>query len=683
MRRFTSAAAGIGIFALAFAGAPAHARTDAENLKLGFQAADRADWDATLAFADQMDDSVAGKILYWHYYVSEDAAPAFSEISRFIEANATWPRMGALLERAERAMPDAMPADQVVAWFGKHPPVSGEGKIKLGQAWIARGDRSQGERLIQEGWIQGDFTVGREQQILARHRKLLTAEINKQRADRLLWEQQYGAAMRLFENLDAGSQAAMQARMKLMANTRGADALLSRVPSSMHNDPALLYARAKWHRLQGSDGEARPLILRAPGDAGGLGSSQWWAERNLLAREALDLGMYEQAYKIVSQHGLKEGLDFAEAEFLAGWIALRYLHEPARAIGHFTKLKAGVTYPISLARASYWLGRAADEKKDKTAALAYYRDAARYPETFYGQLAMLELDETAKLSIDDHKIGVTQARTAFNSAEMTRAIRLLSTADARQTLRIFALHYAEIAQDKETYALLSSLLRDLGHPGLAVRVAKRAMQKQIPAVAYAYPLVDLPELSGAPEKALVLGLSRQESEFDPDVISPAGARGMMQLMPETARRTARAHGMKYHGDRLITDADYNMKIGMAHLSDLLNNYDGSYILTIAAYNAGGGRVSEWVNALGDPRNAGIDPIDWIERIPFNETRNYVQRVLENTQIYRVRLAHKPVELKLGRDLGRRGARGADAAPVMLVPEPVPSPRRVRLASASD
>ncbi|NWH08579.1 MAG: lytic transglycosylase domain-containing protein [Alphaproteobacteria bacterium] len=670
------------------------AKSDTALLESAFEAAARYDWSAALAFAGQMDDPLAAKIVRWRYYAADNSIAPYGEISRFIESSPGWPRIEKMRRNAERQLPTTLEPDQVIAWFKGREPSSPDGKVKLGEALLAKGERARGVQLIQEGWIDGTFTAAREKELLSRYREVLTPQINALRIDRLLWDDERAAAQRLMSTIDSDARKLAEARIKLATNVRGAETAISLVPQSLRADSGLLFDRARYSRLKGRDPEAWPLILSAPSSPQALRRPEdWWKERNIQARNAIENRQFSKAYDMVAGHGLTAGVNFAEAEFLAGWIALRFLNDAQKAQGHFQRLKSGVTYPISLARANYWLARALERTGDKPGAMAAYGAAARFPETFYGQLALIALKPKGRFAINDERIDTGASRKSFNAEELAAAIRLLNRIGAEEYVRVFALHFADVAESRETYALLAELMRELGHPELAIRVAKRAMQKQISVLAYAYPVLSVPKYRGRgtpPEPALVLGLSRQESEFDPMAVSGANAQGIMQLLPETARQTARRHGVDYHRNKLIGDATYNMSIGMAHLSDLLASFDGSYILTIAAYNAGAGRVRQWIGEYGDPRN-GVDPIDWIEQIPFSETRNYVQRVLENTQIYRARLARAEVPLSLMGDLYRGSsapppriggpfepeetALPLSASPSPSVPVPAPAPDR--------
>lgn len=646
---------------------------DIAMLANGFEAAEREDWTAATSYAGQIKNPVAAKMILWRYYSADTTTASFAEIAAFLGANSGWPRTETMQRNAEKAMPVTIAPDQAIAFFDKRKPLTPVGKLRLGEAFLARGDAPRGTTLVQEAWIEGTYTQTEEQQILAKHAAILTPAIHKQRVDRLLFDYQHTAARRLFSYLDPGARTLADVRIQLVSNAKGAETLLSSVPAELRNDPGLLFAQIRWKARRGLDRETWPFLMSAPTDAKDLADPlEWWQERASQARKALELGVYSQAYAMVENHALDVGVDFAEAEFMAGWIALRFLQDSERAIHHFTRLRDGVTYPISLARANYWLGRACEKAGKDADAKIHYAAGAKFPETFYGQLSAVALTPKATITLQDLKVDTKTHRDAFNANEMTQAIRLFAEIGKERYVRTYSLHFADVASDRETFAQLSNLMRDMGHLDLALRVAKRAMQKHLQLVSYAYPVVKVPSYRGkgkAPEPAFVLGLSRQESEFDPSAVSSAGARGLMQLMPETARRTAKAHGLSFDQAKLTRDSEYNMSLGMAYLSDLMDSFGGSYILTTAAYNAGPGRVREWLGTYGDPRSATMDPIDWMEQIPFSETRNYVQRVIENTQVYRQRLAQAPVPLLLSADIRKRSLSASSASGALLNPPP--------------
>ena len=632
-------------------------------------------WTEANAAAARIADPVATRIIHWLRLQDRNSSATHTEILRFLGDNPDWPRRTRLERRAEEAMLEETPdAASVLAWFDLNPPVTGEGKIRFGEALIQAGETERGRDLIRDGWISHDFDRTRETQIVRQHGNTLRHEDHVARLDRLLWDNDATDARQMARLVGQEHAALAEARISLVKRSRGVDGAIAAVPPSLVNDPGLLLERARWRRRNGTPETAVPLILKAPTTAEEMKRpEEFWRERHLHARRLIKQGDYRTAYDLVRNHGMSSGVAFAEGEWLAGWLALRFLKDPTSAYFHFRTLRNNVSSPISKARAAYWAGRAAQVDGRKEDAAFYYQRASEYDTTYYGQLARQSLIGGTPVI---HVSGTpTTAPQNFTSSSAVAAMKMLHALGEERLVTSFFYHLARYFEDPADLAAMAEWLRTAGRPNLSVRTAKIAAQRGIELPEHAYPTNALPNVSsaGSPvERALVFGISRQESEFNPAAISRAGARGLMQLMPGTAKRTANAYGLPYDGSRLLTDPAYNAQIGTTHLGDLLDEFGGSYVLTIAAYNAGPHRVAQWINTYGDPRTPGIDPIDWVEQIPFSETRNYVQRVLENTQVYRSRLAGKPVDLKLVEDLNRARAVPAPAPDAVPVPSTTPA-----------
>lgn len=641
--------------------------SDLALLSQAFDAADRKDWTRARGIASRISNQAARDLVDWRAFTSKDNGAAFAEINGFITAHRDWPNQKGLQARAEEAMPADMAPDDVVAWFQGRDPISGEGMLKLGEAFSRKGQDATAKTWIVKAWVQGNFASDRAAYIATRYNTLLTTAEHQARLSRLLWADEFTQAQAMTNMVDASWVALMNARIKLRQNARDADAAYQRISGTLANDPGLLFDRARWLRKRDREAEARPLLVRASSVLSGPPPDvdDWWNERNYEARAALDAGDAQQAYLLAAGHNLTKeaGVPYAEGEFLAGWIALRYLNKPDQAFTHFTRLREGVTAPISVARAHYWAGRAAEKAGRTSEASRQYGLAAAYPMTYYGQLAAVVANPKAKLDLPVGHGATPSTKQAFMGQSIMQAMQCLADVGSQGLLRSFALAISDGFDDRDQFTLLNNFLRQLNEPALALRVAKKGLQKNLAVYDIAYPTTNLPPYRGdntAPESALVLGLTRQESEFDPQANSSAGARGLMQLMPSTAKLVAKQHGLQYSNKNELFTPSTNMQLGMAHVSDLLQSFSGSYVLAIASYNAGAGRINQWISQFGDPRAASDEMVDWIERIPFNETRNYVQRVLENTQVYRNILAGRDVEIALGNDL-KRGAYALTAA----------------------
>jgi soluble lytic murein transglycosylase len=621
-----------------------------------FAAADKGDWAGARALGQQGANPTARRLLEWRYAMDRNSGATFTEIDGVIKdtesrgSAGTWPLRGTLQARAEAAItPDMAPAE-VVAWFASRTPNSSIGRIRLGEALIATGDKVRGGALIARGWAEGSFDTDTEAAILAKDAAFLTPESDRARADNLLWRGEITAARRELSRLDGASADIVNARIALQAyGLPKAEAVVNKLKDSA--DPGLLFDWSHALRVADRDGEAHAVLLRLPAAALARDhASRWWNESAIQARDALKAGDPRTALALADHAGFTAGTQFAEQQFLAGFIALRFVKDPRAALGYFQRLDAGVSRPISKSRAQYWEGRAHEALGDTAAALASYRQAAAWPDTFYGQIALAHTDPAPVLHLTDTVVEAAGPAELETDALMPE-IKVLADLGQEGTLRAFIDRDAEVYASPRHIKRLMLLLDEWGYPEITVRLAKSLSYAGAPMPRFSHPVIALPPYPGpgtAPDAALVLGLIRQETEFNPYAVSGAGARGLMQMMPASAKVAARAAGLPYRPEALLSDTDYNIKLGMTEWRGHLDRYDGSWVLAIASYNAGPGNVRKWLAAYGDPRSS--DPIDWIEQIPFGETRNYVQRVLENTEVYRARLAGKDVPLRILPDL---------------------------------
>jgi soluble lytic murein transglycosylase len=619
-----------------------------------FDAADRGDWIAARSLATQGHDAVATRLVTWRYVLDKNSGASFSEIDGFLKNNADWPLRDTVQARAEGAMDPTMAPAAVIAWFNGRDPQTGLGMVRLGDAMIATGRQADGRALVQRGWIVGNFRPDQELAIVQKDGGFLTPDIDRARLASLISRDDATGAERELSRVTDDVQALGRARLALRTSRATGERLAAALPAAVASDPDLLFDRARAARRAGDNGMAALFLQRAElKDFIAAHPTRWWNDANLVVRAEITAGNARAAYGIVSDTGLNTGTEFSESEFLAGWIALRFLHNPTRALDHFRRLESGVSRPISLARARYWKGRCYEAAHDQPKAIAQYQLAAQAPESFYGQLALARIDGTPVLHVNDMQVDGTSAGDALDRSDLGRAIRVLGDLGQVNILRIFALRQQELHPDAASVKALVQVLTEMGFRAVAVRVAKAASYGGLTMLAYTHPVIPLPSYPGpgsAPDPALVLGLIRQETEFDPDAVSNAGARGMMQMMPASAQLAASRSGLPYRPNDLIADPNYNIQLGMVEYSGNLANWNGSLVLSIAAYNAGPGNVKRWLATNGDPRSASTDPVDWIEEIPFSETRNYVQRVLENAQIYRNRLAGHDTPLKILADL---------------------------------
>jgi soluble lytic murein transglycosylase len=457
--------------------------------------------------------------------------------------------------------------------------------------------------------------------------------------ERFLFKENWIAASRAAARAGGDHDALVKARMGVLQGGKKAEKALAAVPATLRSDASYIFSRALLLRRQEKLLEAAKVMAEAPRDPALLvDGDEWWKERRLITRKLLDKGEYNASYEVASHHGAETPAERIEAEFHAGWIALRFLHRPDTAAKHFAEAGTIAVAPISVARAAYWQGRAAEAAGDKIDAKRHYERAAERPTTYYGQLARATLGLPVALRTAEQLD--PEGLKAFEATTPVAALKLLQ--QLGQTELAISL-YTELAQTLSEPAQLDALgamAVAQNNPRAVLSVGKTAVQRGFPLDLHAYPTIGIPSFAPVAEDvepAMVYAIARQESAFNPRALSTAGARGLMQLMPATAKRTAQRFGLGFDLNRLIEDPAYNAKIGSAHLSELMDDWKGSHILAFASYNAGGGNVAKWVKAYGDPRKPDVDRVDWVERIPFYETRNYVQRVLENLAVYRHRL----------------------------------------------
>jgi soluble lytic murein transglycosylase len=612
---------------------------DAKIAEAAFQAVANGQWAKAEQTARAAKDPMPLKLVHWLGLVREGVPVPFYGVARFYEDNQHWPMQTQLRRRVEESIGSDVPPAAVIDWFHRHPPGSATGRVRYAEALIATGAVERGKALIRDAWATGTFPKALESAILKRHGKFLTKDDHAQRLDRLLWEGKVEDARRLMWRVDPGHRALAEARLMLRHRQGNVDRLVARVPAELQRDPGLLYERARWRRVKGKYQEAREIFDNLPQDL--ERADLWWQERAILARRGMREGMTGDAYRLVKDHGLSpaQTAAYADAEWLAGWIALRFLQDPARAVEHFKAMHGAVVYPVSKARGAYWIGRAVEAMKNADEAETWYRAAATQSTVFYGQLAAAKLGQHSRLKLPVEPEPTSGEAQDFKKHELVRAARLLHALGYKDDVRPFVLQIAEVKDTPGWRRMAANLARDLRREDVAIHVAKRASRSGVELSDSGYPTLRLPPLpsgkGSAPESPLVLAVVRQESAFQTDAVSSAGAQGLMQLMPKTASETARALSIAHNPEKLF-EPEYNLKLGQAYLRDMIAEFGGSYVLALAAYNAGPKRAREWLKAHGDPR-AGIDQaVDWIEMIPFEETRNYVQRVLENLQVYRLK-----------------------------------------------
>ncbi len=648
-------AAGAAVVALGLAwAAPAAAQLSERDVlvyQAAFEAAALGAWDAVRQMARQAGDPVLAKVLDWVNMSNDEGDAGFRDIAAFIPANPDWPDQTGLRRQAEMRMPDDLPPAEVAAWFETYPPVSVEGVLRYGRALTALGRAEEAAGLARRQWRDISVSAQGEQDYLAAFGPYLGPDDHAARLDTLLWAGRDEEARRMLPLVAPGWRALGEARLHLADRADGVDALVRAVPPALANDEGLVYERVRWRRRAGLTDAAiallesdQPAVLTHPTD--------WWRERHILARRLFEAGEYRRAYQVVGDHRQGDGFPQSQAEWLAGWLALRFLDEPQAAFRHFQALYHGVGSPISLARGAYWSGRALEAMGQTAEAERWYRLAAEHPSAFYGQLAAGRLGLPTVPALPPDPAAAPALVAAFEQNDLVRGAVALDQVAENARADLFLRQLGRNAASPAEVVLVGRLAKVLDRPHIAVWAAKQVVFDRVVLYETGYPVLPLGTAADGVEPALLLALMRRESEFNTTAVSPAGALGLMQLMPATATGVAERLGVDHSAGRLIADPGHNIRLGSAYLAQMLERFGGSYVLAVAAYNAGPGRVDGWLESLGDPRTGAIDVIDWIESIPIYETRNYVQRVLEDTQVYRLRLGGSPAVGALEADLAR-------------------------------
>jgi soluble lytic murein transglycosylase len=567
----------------------------------------------------------------------------FDRIQTFRKDYPDWPDAASLRRRAEAALlKGRKPASTVRAYFAKQPPATGAGRIALAFALKSDGADAQAADLIRHVWREESFGPDLEKRILDQFPGVLAQSDHRFRMERLLFKESWGGALRAAGYAGQDYEGLVKARMGVFQGGKKAEKAFGAVPAALRSDSSYIFSRALFLRRKGKLVEAAQVMNQAPRDPDLLADGdEWWSERRLISRTLLDKKDFKAAYDVASHHGAESPAQRIEAEFHSGWIALRFLDDHAAAAKHFAEAANSASTPISIARAAYWQGRAAEALGIQEDAKQFYRRAAEQPITFYGQLAREKLGLPIELRQPDPI--TDEARQAFEALAPVQALQLLRQLGEEELAIGLSIELAQTLNDPVRLNALGSLLEAHGNPRALLAVGKIAVQRGFPLDSHAYPTVGIPDfkpVGDEVEPAMVYAIARQESAFNPRALSSAGARGLMQLMPATAKRTAQRFGVAFDVKRLTEDPAYNAKLGSAHLGELMDDWRGSHVLAFASYNAGGGNVMKWIKTYGDPRRSDVDLVDWIERIPFYETRNYVQRVLENLNVYRRRLEPK-------------------------------------------
>ena len=594
------------------------------------------------------DGPVAADVIEWHRLRA--GLGTHAEVAAFLNRRSDWPGEAYLRRQSEEAVV-AQGASAVLAFFADHPPKTPKGVLAYAAAKSGAGEGGEAQATVVLAWRTMPMSDESHALFMATYSDLLLNH-HEGRTTNMLWDRSAKDVRRMYDLIPTAQVKLAKARLSLQALSGNADALIQAVPEALQNDGGLAYDRFNWRARKGRSASAKELLLASSTSAKALGRPEAWSNRRRsYARDEMRDGNAKRAYAMASQHFLTEGSAYADLEWLSGFIALRQLNDPQTALAHFQNHRRVIASPISRGRAGYWIGRAYEAMGDAAAADQSYADAAQFQTSFYGLLAA----ERANLPFDTELAGTAVVPdwrgSAMANDPLFEAGLLLQASGELDVAERFWTHYAE-QLDQETAAQLGQAAIDAGQPHLAVMIGKRVARRGITLPAPYYPLHPLADakLPMAPEMSL--SIARRESEFDPKVQSGVGARGLMQLMPATAKEVAQGLGRsaEHSTARLTQDPVYNAVLGSTFLSSLAGRFDGNVVKMSAAYNAGPSRPIRWAGLYGDPQSSSVDVVDWIEFIPFRETRNYVMRVTESMPIYRARLGREALPIPFTNEL---------------------------------
>lgn len=584
---------------------------------------------------------ISEKLVYWLGILRDPHQFTSQELFTFLDSHPHWPHHEKLCKKAEEVIIQKASPEEILTWFENHPPQTPEGIMAYGKTLLAHQQKQKAAQLVGEAWQTMSLTKAQEKEFLTHFSSLLRETNHLARLDFLLRDEVVGEAARLLPHLSIHHQKIAHVRMMFLGGGLGALQKMKALPPQLQNNEGLLYDQAKWCRKRKDFESARQVLAKAtmtPDYA-----EKWWKEQNYIAREFIALRKHAVAYQIVKRHKVQPGVDsFAEAEWLSGWLCLQFLNKTDTALAHFKTLSAHVKGAISKSRGAYWIGRVYEQKKENDLAAKAYAKAARYKTTYYGQLAAAKIKEKPFPVLSAAPCATKDEVRRFEQSELVKAAYILKGLgnEANHELSKFLLHISDQAETKAERELSVHLAQTLS-PQDVVWAAKKAGYQEPVLLKCAYPVCAIPRKGQKiPEAPLVMAVAYQESRFAPSALSSVGAKGLLQLIPTTAALEAKRIGVAHKESKLF-DPHHNLVLGSSHLSHMLDNFMGSYILMMAAYNAGPTPVKRWVQEFGDPRSGEVDIIDWVEMIPYYETRNYVMRVLENVSNYRSALHSDP------------------------------------------
>lgn len=645
----------IGIFALSLSFIPLAIGDERETIsilksdqidvaKTAFKAASTNQWNLAIASSRLLENDLIHALIDWLAMSESKGSFESPELISFIHKHPDWPGLSQLRKTIEQNIQTTLTSKDIILWFETYPPITGIGQLRYSEALFLVGKNDLAQTVLRQAWRESNFSKQDEEYIYRRYKNLIRNEDHDSRLDRLLWNRDTRAARRMLYRVSENAKKLGVARIYLIERHPDVDKAISAIPHDQVTSSGLTYDRVRWRRLANKNDRARELLHPLP-KALKYGN-KWWREIAYQIRLCLRDNLIDEAYTLAANNSQFETANRSEATWIAGWIALTLLNRPEEAYSHFETMHGIVSMPISLGRSAYWAGQAAKESKNPVLSTKWFTKGADFPTTFYGQLSKYSLgfDKWTFPISPGYK---ENEKKQFEQRELVRAVRILGEIGEEKIMRTFVVHLSKSASTPTEHSLIESLVSDYDYPQVGIASAKQAVRSGIIPIKTSYPI---PEKYGEwinsvsnVEKALSLAIARQESEMDPNAISGAGARGLMQLLPHTAKAVAKELGVSFDKSLLTTDPLYNISLGTHYLSGLLDYYHGCHPLALAAYNAGPKRVNTWLKRYGDPRQSQISVVNWIESVPYAETRNYIQRVIETQEVYRI-LLQKPQTL---------------------------------------
>jgi soluble lytic murein transglycosylase len=609
---------------------------DFEITKVVFDYVDRKQWKLALSDAQKMQDKTIYTLVNWMYLIDTQSGASFNEYQTFIKNYKDWPRINRIKFLAEHKINfDNNSPSSIIEYFSNNPPLSGFGRLRLAEAFLENNQTEKARNLVKDGFKDAELSKNDLKYFSKIFKKFLTHQDYVLRADYFAYEAKYKDLKDTLDYLNPDYQKLYNARAALFTK-RSADNLISQVPQSLKEDPGLIYDRIKWRRKKARFDDALTLMNQSASDS--LMRNQYLAKERLsVARDKISDKEYKVAYEILKDHRLSEGADYAEIEWHLGWLALSFTNQTDVALNHFLKMNAAVTYPISKARAAYWIGRTYKKLGQTNQSNTWFRTGSQYGATFYGQLSHIELNEKRFSINNNFKFSEDKYEEFKKNNPLAKSVIVLKELNRTRYTKDILRHLGDAEQNRtfEEISMAGVLAQEIERLDFAIQIAKNASYKNLNFLEISFPRIEVPKQvknQKILDSSVILALIRQESEFDTSANSKVGAKGLMQIMPTTARLLSKVTNVEFSREKLTKDKDYNLALGSYYISDL-DDLFGSHYLAFAAYNAGPHRVEKWIKTYGDPRRKQIDAIDFIELIPFHETRNYVQRVSENINVY--------------------------------------------------